>query len=26
MIEASGVIEMLVDGDFEAAMKALHSL
>jgi hypothetical protein len=26
VIEASGVIEMLVDGDFEAAMKALHSL
>jgi PTH1 family peptidyl-tRNA hydrolase len=26
MIEASGIIEMLVDGDFEAAMKALHSL
>ena len=26
MTEASGIIEMLVDGDFEAAMKALHSL
>ena len=26
MIEASGIIEMLVDGDFEAAMKTLHSL
>ena len=26
MTEASGIIEMLVNGHFEAAMKALHSL